>query len=564
MAAKSALRLMILAGTVQSVSCRAFLQGNSAFGEVASIAEVQQSLLVELQVAVRGADGSSGALRLARLEDDLKPMYLALPKNGHGRLGHAAVRYALHRFFVQKHGWFVKGLEQVAQWRGDPAQTAGMLKRRVPGYIQDMLEDQLGGQGLGLQELAVLAAALEHLVHDEVIQKLRGVYELLELPLTGPVSEELVDRAIGVYMMLYIQGGNASATTAQKLLAKQERLVKKDAGWRDTAQWMQDTRLNVAFQERHRRNAFAEPGLDFTGAARVVEEIGEGFGRWQDRECRGLKGVLTDLDRHGAGRVPLADFYGATLDKSVPVPFQFTERPGFLRQLGALDESGQASVMIPNYVNARTNCLTTTSFYTVCCIDECEALLGHLEREVGEPTAAPDRIASLVARLPSDTVDAPRNLTASLLVRLEEVAARHEGAVPLHSRLFAQWMHHAYPRECGFPHASGAEGAPVSPGEWMVQSERLATKEQMLQLVEEAAQESEDRDWQDELLWTEEQELFATDAEQRSWKGTLREGVRCMALLAVVCSAAASVAGMWRSSLGGLQQRPGKDLCKCV
>merc|ERR1740129_2739471 len=32
----------------------------------------------------------------------------------------------------------------------------------------------------------------------------------------------------------------------------------------------------------------------------------------------------------------------------------------------------------------------------------------------------------------------------------------HRGKVPLYGRLFAQWLHHAYPRECPFPHLSGS------------------------------------------------------------------------------------------------------------
>ena len=159
----------------------------------------------------------------------------------------------------------------------------------------------------------------------------------------------------------------------------------------------------------------------------------------------------------------------------MPKPFEFDESVGFLRQLGALDESDalRPKVLIPNYVNARTNCLTTTSFYAVCCIDECERLLGRLEREIGAPAAIPSEIAALAGNLPSDTVEAPRILSDSLLRRLTELAERHEGVVPLHSRLFAQWMHHAYPRECIYPHATGVS-APVSP------DQRIADGDSML------------------------------------------------------------------------------------
>jgi len=60
--------------------------------------------------------------------------------------------------------------------------------------------------------------------------------------------------------------------------------------------------------------------------------------------------------------------------------------------------------------------------------------------------------------MPSDTIDAPRNLSATLLSRLDAIAERHEGRVPLHGRLFAQWMHHAYPHECMYPQTQAETG----------------------------------------------------------------------------------------------------------
>lgn len=79
--------------------------------------------------------------------------------------------------------------------------------------------------------------------------------------------------------------------------------------------------------------------------------------------------------------------------------------------LGALDESDplQPSVVIPNYVNSLSNCIASSSFYSVCCRDECEGLLAHLEQRIAAPEATPGYIAEIVAHLPSDTVEAPRN-----------------------------------------------------------------------------------------------------------------------------------------------------------
>merc|ERR1719198_2768220 len=79
----------------------------------------------------------------------------------------------------------------------------------------------------------------------------------------------------------------------------------------------------------------------------------------------------------------------------------------------------------------------------------------HLEKGLAAPTGKPERIAEIVADLPSATVNAPRKLSNSLVRRLAEISETHNGLVPLHGRLFAQWLHHAYPQECSYPYLSG-------------------------------------------------------------------------------------------------------------
>merc|ERR1719272_1524096 len=92
--------------------------------------------------------------------------------------------------------------------------------------------------------------------------------------------------------------------------------------------------------------------------------------------------------------------------------------------------------------------------------------MGHVEELVAEPSAAPKHLVDIVSNTPSDAQEAPRSLSAALVTRLDEIAARHQGRVPLHGRLFMQWLHHAYPRECPFPHVSGTIN-PVTQDEWL-------------------------------------------------------------------------------------------------
>merc|ERR1719215_442394 len=123
--------------------------------------------------------------------------------------------------------------------------------------------------------------------------------------------------------------------------------------------------------------------------------------------------------------------------------------------------------MIPNYLQARSKCLANSEIYGICCFDECEALYGQLERSIAGSDADPQRVGSLVAGLSSSTVHGPRNLSQALLARLGEISSAHGGKVLLHSRLFEQWMHQAFPRECPYPHLAGAVTS-LHPVDWAI------------------------------------------------------------------------------------------------
>jgi len=177
--------------------------------------------------------------------------------------------------------------------------------------------------------------------------------------------------------------------------------------------------------------------------------------------------------------VRLADFYKRSLHDEL---WQFSESATYLRQLGAIDDSdpGNVRVIIPNYVASPTNCVASSSFYMVCCVDECEALLGNIEQAFSKPELSPGDIATHVAAMPSSTVPSNRTLPAWLLSRLDELADYHGGHVPLHGRLFAQWMHYAYPRECKYPHVSGTTDPHFLA---LDHPDADATKEEMRQVI---------------------------------------------------------------------------------
>jgi len=445
---------MLMCGTVSMLLGIANANGGFFRGVAEALAEHEGVGAVLPSELAETMGGGLAKSKLPQLEEVLRPMFNSLPKNEHGNIGRAVVGYALQRFFVEEHGWSVKNLELAKAGQTASSPTA-ILKGLVPAYVETLFEQHLDGRGFGLRELAVLAATLEHLVHDEAMERLQASYQAHNVLPTDLVTEDNAKGIIEVYLAAFIFDKNLSSMSRRQMEHFKRGLVPtREPRWVDTHEWLNDMRLTVRHADRGVRNPFVGGHLDFPRIARVVEEMDDRYGRFQDIECQNLKRRLLVRERQIPGRVLLSDFWKKGGG--------FTESREYLRQMGALDESDPKmppSVVVPNYINAKATCLAgLSSFYSICCINECEGLMRHLERGIAMPTAEPQRVAALVASMPSDTIDAPRNLSATLLSRLDAIAERHAGRVPLHGRLFAQWMHHAYPNECTYPQTQAETG----------------------------------------------------------------------------------------------------------
>merc|ERR1719389_1112239 len=237
------------------------------------------------------------------------------------------------------------------------------------------------------------------------------------------LSEEEAAQILEMYMSIYILGfmhTNLTTMTgpiAQELHANINEVYPI---WPETQQFLREVYRSVAPKRDY---------LYFNEVENVIAEIGERYGRFQDIECRQLKDLLVaseDPSIGGAGRVRISDFYKKALDEG---KWQFTESIDYLRNLGALDESDASNprVIIPNYISGPSNCVASSAYYSVCCLDECEGILGQIEQRIAAPEATPSTIAALVAAIPSTTMPANRTLSAWLKHRLEEVAKHHGG-----------------------------------------------------------------------------------------------------------------------------------------
>eukprot|EP00929_Paragymnodinium_shiwhaense_P012751 TRINITY_DN1204_c1_g1_i1.p1 TRINITY_DN1204_c1_g1~~TRINITY_DN1204_c1_g1_i1.p1 ORF type:complete len:630 (-),score=157.86 TRINITY_DN1204_c1_g1_i1:197-2023(-) len=437
--------------------------------------------------------------RLAELEDQLNSTFIAMPKGADGHMEHQAVRYVLHRLFVDRHGWYIRGLEPT-----DTAPMPGAAGAEwVPAFLQGLIEQRFGAGGVHLRGLAALAAALEDLISKEAEDRLGAVYKALELEKEKKVFGEAATELVQTYMMGYLKGMTFETmlnASRANVTGRLQRFSSSYPDWDHVASWVSNLQKHF--------NLTSENGLDFASMMRVAEHVGEEFAGFNEHECRQTKSWLLKSEDTKEGRVRLKDFYA----RGLLGHWEFTEKPEYLKVMGALDDSDpqRLRVIVPNYVASRTNCLEVSSLYTMCCFNECEELMSHLEKEIAAPLATPTRIATIVKNMSSDTVKAPRELSSELTAKLQQVASNHGGKVPLHGRLFAQWMHHAFPRECPFPHEAGTTGV-QTPDEWLeAQGEdgHKASESEMMEHI--GAAHWSNHEATPELPWSETEVLVAS------------------------------------------------------
>eukprot|EP00971_Amphidinium_carterae_P022919 452176-Amphidinium_carterae.1 len=365
--------------------------------------------------------------RIQSFLEELSPLLSTLPMSEDNRLEYAVVRYALHRFFIQRNGWWIRGLEpRNGTWRVvdmPEAEGEALPEESVPLFLLRSLEVHRDAKlafdhgALSTLELAELAAALEDLVTKEAMDKMEALMEVLELPKNSTLDDEQAMLALKVYLISFVR--KLSIRDREQAERKLAWMELKHEDWVELVEWL-ETLPSVR----------AANGLEFAWTFDTVrhaaKEIGEQFAHYNDRDCLTMKAALLEagVRSRKPGRVRLPDFY----NKSFSTSWKFTEKVSYLRSLGSLDESDKENplVIIPNYVNNLNNCADSTSLYSVCCRNECEDLLGHIEQQIKAPHATVQQILELVEVLPSETVTAPQQLMPNSIARLESIASSHE------------------------------------------------------------------------------------------------------------------------------------------
>lgn len=497
----------------------------------------KQALLAEIEQVMGSGITDDTRRRVDQIEDVLRPMFLALPKNAHGKLEPSAVQYALRRLFMRRQGWSISGLEPSGDaW--DPTKASLILEDRAPEIVQELFKKHIGVHGTGLHEVAVLAAMMEHAIFEDMLGGLQQAYQAKQVSTDGVLSRQRAEEMVALHMAAFVRARDVSQWNPEQIKRFEQLIYTLYPNWPVTLQRMNEVTDHVAPTLQN---------FTFDDVAAVASEVGGQFAHWQNEECKHTKSLLLEMEDRESGRVRLVDFYNAALYKG---RYQFTETITYLRQLGILDESDELNpkVIIANYVSGKSNCVARTSYYSVCCLDECEDKFGQLELLLGKPAATAQEVEYATTLITSSDPEVGPLLFSDIhRRRLAEVAQHHGGLIPLHGRLFAQWMHLAFPRECSFPHKSGTvyykameeweEETGERSGSTMEEIERWSS-----QLGELSSTRDDDAHDDDHLvgMWTMEEELVVVHRAHEALPTTSAEAAsgisdmtKCLALAAI-------------------------------
>jgi len=328
-------------------------------------------------------------------------------------------------------------------------------------------------------------------------------------PIHGSVTYDELKEILRAYVLQWMIDADqedharllANDTFASEVLANYQEIVHYFEGRIKVFQMERQQKLPTLSMRSSASNILSSK-FSFDDAHQIVGGITKTFQTFWQSECEVMKGALVSMDSHHTGRVPLSKFYHHSINND----WRFGESESYLRELGALDETSPSlgpQVIIPNYIQAASNCIVSTTHYLICCQNECEGLLGEIEEAIEAPSALPSKIIEVASGMSQTTTldeDEPPHLSKASKQQLEQIASNSGGKVPLHGRLFAQWLHYVFPRECPFPFKSGTTSS-ATPAEYGAYGAAREDMKRHAALAETHDKElSEGRD-KEELLW---------------------------------------------------------------
>jgi len=425
-----------------------------------------QNEIMNAMGSMLGCGGQPDQDHIKSIKATLAPMWRTLPKTS-GRIDRRTLRYLVHRYFMQTSSLMVRGFEPTRSTNESHWGAADILSQMVPAYVESVLESHHSTQnGFTQQDAVDMVLTLDQLIFDSASSILEGVFKDQRKPVHRPLSYQGIKQVMESYMIKWMIEAEpheiamllANRTLMEEIVPHYNELMKFVDGQIKAFEYKRQRKDILAKRKKRVTKGAFEMRYSFEDAHQIAGGITRSFQSYWQSECESMKSALVDMDSHKTGRVPLSKFYNTAINTD----WRFGESEAYLRELGALDETSSwlgPQVLIANYIQATSNCIISTPHYLVCCVNECESLMGDIEVAIDAPTALPSTILDVVRGMSQQTSldeDEPPHLTQDLVNQLEKVAQNNGGTVPLHGRLFAQWLHYVFPRECPFPHKTGA------------------------------------------------------------------------------------------------------------
>mmetsp|Transcript_13335 Transcript_13335/g.25151 ORF Transcript_13335/g.25151 Transcript_13335/m.25151 type:complete len:581 (-) Transcript_13335:83-1825(-) len=555
--------LVILLALIGTVPCTAGPYAQKFRGHSPALEQPAAGVSINTTLGTILSSGNGvSSTHLAKISAGLQHIFQALPKNDKGRLTPRALRHIVHTYFAREHGWLIRGLEPHGMSASySKLHEADILVDNIPGLATALADKNQCDIGFSFDDSVALTAALERAILDESLDMLDIAYKLNGFSVQDKLTEFALHSVLTSYLLIYESGAEMKNTSMEVHQAFKKQAEKSVDSWPWIVDFERDSVFNFMYEQRHRSNPFKSWEFSFQSVTRIVDVMTKKYGKWQNRECSEMKDVLVGITGDASGKVPLGRFYAG--QPNGENTFSFSETEDDLREMGALENSVRGLlVRIPNYLAGPSNCIAASSYYSVCCLNECELLMHELEDKIEASSAPSEALLAVVGNMSSSTVDAPRNLSQDLQARLDEISARHKGQVPIYGRLFAEWLHHAFPNECQYPHmAAGA--AELAPQRWQgSQGLSVAASEQDKQkhiqvsaglehVTEVAAVEWLD----DEVLLLEEPGGGVSWWQQAVWRMILA----AVAQVAVFVTMWSLAKGMWQQAAAGISIWQGHD-----
>jgi hypothetical protein len=410
-------------------------------------------------------NSSAGEKNVVAMEAAMQATYKALPKNKHGLLAQNAVAYLVQKYVMQVYHYNIRGLGPDPAGAETSNHSKNSRQTSAPETFLRLLESRHAGKGLALRDAASLAVMMRKMVMDlDGTLMIQAFHTLTGMNMLPEEGEELSDlsiptvvKAIWAWQWMHWHDIDTEVDLFLDHMSLPTHVMDE---FGKLAMMLMEAKF---YRERHSRNPFKSKTLAIVDIVQLAHETTGAMGMWQDYDCKAMKRYLMNLDPENDGRVPLDTLHNQPEidDANGEQVFRFSESQDYLRSIGGLDESDPShpQVLISNYVLGPANCYKSVTFHTFCCLNECDAVLTEVERALGGPSANPDVLLPLLGNLTTPSMDEPRPLSTNLVAKLSGIAAHNGGTVPLHGRLFTQWLHFAFPHECPYPHVTQKDGA---------------------------------------------------------------------------------------------------------